>query len=378
MATAFAQIVVASSVLGLRGGWVLTRFGVTIETSGELLLFVVVVLTGVAGSILALEGSVVLGTLVAGIYVANRAPWLADRLFAAVRTLEAPIYLVFFVIAGAGIHLDELRTVGVLGAGYAIARTVGKIAGAMLGGRAAHPSLPHGHALPLGLGLLPHAGMAIALVAFVVEQTPALGADVSGVVLGSIVIFELAGPLLLRRVLHKTGDAGRRNGAAAVDDVAAPGAGQRIEKIVIPVGNIRVALPRLPFLFSLVAHLDAELVVVHVSRPGTTESHRDVPDVLTLIQRLAEERDVRCEVRHCVSEHVASAIADIVRDEEADLLIMGEPSSPSMLQASGWGRTAQRVMRLVDVPILVYPVDPHDPGDVPAAYQKRAARISTD
>lgn len=365
--TAFAQIVVASTVVGLVGGWVMTRFGAAIETSGELLLFVIVMVTGMAGAVLAVDGSVVVATLLAGVYTANRAPWLADRFFEAVRTLEAPIYLVFFVVAGAGIHLRELGSVGVLGLAYVVARLAGKTLGSWLGSRL-DSDLSAREALRLGAGMLPHAGMAIALVAFVIEQAPLLGDEVSGVVLGSIVVFELTGPVLLRRVLRSSGDTGREPAeltGALQDD----GGDHHISRIVVPVGSTSVALPRLPLLFDLTAQLGAELVVVHVSRPGVRSVSGGEPEVLRLVQRLADSRGVNCTTRHRVSERVSVAIADTVREEEADLLIMGQPLHSSVIEATGWSRTTERVADLVDVPVLVYTVDPTDPTAIASSVQ---------
>src|SRR5690606_21329116 len=44
----FAQIVGGSTAVGLVGGWILRRFGPAIETSGELLLFLLIVVTAIA------------------------------------------------------------------------------------------------------------------------------------------------------------------------------------------------------------------------------------------------------------------------------------------------------------------------------------------
>ena len=356
--TAFAQIVVASTLIGLGGAWLLMRFGGGIETSGELLLLMIVVVTGIAGLVLAVGGSVVVATLVAGVSVANRMPWLADRLFEAVRTLEAPIYLVFFVVAGAGIHLTELGSVGVLGGLYVVGRTAGKVIGSLVGSRMTGTPLRTG--FHLGMGMLPHAGMAIALVAFVVEQAPRLADDVSGIVLGSIVLFELTGPVVLRRTLRQTGDADREEEPAfgATDDaVALP----RFQRIALAVGSSTVAMARMPLLLRLIAQLQAELVVVHVSRPGRGVSPDVEPEVLRLVQRMADDLEIPCTTRHRVSERVSYAIADTVREEDADLLLMGQPLHSSLIGATGWSRTTQRVADLVHVPMLVYPVDPSHP-----------------
>jgi hypothetical protein len=114
---------------------------------------------------------------------------------------------------GADIHLDELASVGIIGTVYVVARTVGKVGGSAIG------VLPAGLdelrvGVHTGMALLPHAGMAIALAAFVSEFAPELGSQVSPVVLGSIVVFELSGPLIARRVLRSAGDAGNAGRSA--------------------------------------------------------------------------------------------------------------------------------------------------------------------
>lgn len=364
----FGQLVVLSTLIGLAGGWILRMFSTALETSGELLLFLLVVLTGIVGAAVAVEGSVVVSTLIAGLYIANTAPWLADRLFAAIRTLEAPIYLVFFVVAGAEIHLDELTQVGVIGAAYAVARGVGKLGGAALGGLAGRDWKL---GFRTGAALLPHAGMAIALVALVVEQAPELGGTVSGVVLGSIVVFELAGPIAARRAIRSSGEAGKGGAGEAIEPIPEVLSHRSFDRVLVPVGSVDIILPRLPFLLDLVGTMRAELIAVHISRPGTVEPGAE-PEVLQLVEAVAAERNIPVQKVHKVSEAVAQSLVAAVRDHDAELVVMGEPARTSLLEPSRWGLISQRVVRDVDVPVLVYPVDPSDPEKVPSVYLRRA------
>ncbi|MEX0659504.1 MAG: cation:proton antiporter [Egibacteraceae bacterium] len=367
--TAFAQIVVASTVIGFAGGWVLTRFGARIETSGELLLFLLITLISVAGLDLLVDGSVVISTLIAGVYVVNLAPWLADRFFAAVRSLEAPIYLIFFVVAGASIHFDDLQTVGLLGVIYVAARTVGKVGGAMVGGWLSRPRMRPATSWAIGYGTLPHAGMAIALVAFVVEQAPALGDEVSAVVLGSILVFELGGPLLTRRALRASGERRQQSLGPGEDLLPDLATTRTFRRVLIPVGSLRVLLPRLPFLLDLVGNLNAEFVAVHVSLPGSSQ---DELKVLALVRRVAEERNIPVRTLHLVNERVADALVRAAHDEDVDIIVMGQPVRGSPLERSHSQLIVRRVMQMVDVPVLVYPVDPANPRDVPSVYLRRA------
>ncbi len=371
----FAQIVIASGGIGVLAGVLIKNYGPAIESSGDLLLFLVLLLTGMTGATIAVDGSVVVTALVAGLYVANVTPWLADRFFAAIRTLEAPIYLIFFIVAGADIHLDELATVGIFGAVYVIARTIGKVGGSTLGALTAGVDNAN-LGSRTGLALLPHAGMAIALTAFVSEFAPELGARVSPIVLGSIVVFELMGPLVTRRVLRSAGEAG--SAGAAVEPELELARVRTVRKVLIPVGNRTVLVPRLAFLLDLVGSLGADVVAVHVSYPTTDDPEDAEPDVLAMFREAAEERGITCTTVHRRTESVARAIVDAAEADEVDLIVMGEPARTTLLEPTRWGLISQRVVRDSRVPVLVYPVDPSHPDHVPDMYMHRSRSRRAD
>lgn len=378
----FAQIILGSSAIGLAGGWLLRAITARTETSGELLLYLLLVLTGMVGADIAINASVVVSTLIAGLFIANTAPWLAERLFAVVRTLESPIYLVFFVVAGAGIHFDELATAGAVGLAYVLARTVGKVGGAVLGTLPNRGEISLRDGLLTGAGLVPHAGMAIALAAFTVE-TRAFGAgqEVSAVVLGSIVVFELAGPLVTRRAIHR---AGEQDQSRSRTEQLLPSLDitRQFRRVLVPIGSASVVLPRLPFLLDLVGKLGAELVALHISRPGDNvgaspgagEGTDDaVPGVLNLVGRAASDRTVKVQLVHRRSEQIAQELIAVANEYDVDLVIMGESSRSSILEPRGWGVIAQRVVTDCETPVLVYPVDPGRPDQVPPTYLRQAA-----
>ncbi len=230
----------------------------------------------------------------------------------------------------------------------------------------------------MGLALLPHAGMAIGLVALVVEQAPWLGGDVSAVVLGSIVAFELGGPIAARRALRAAEESGK--GATGGRRGALPGLTpfRTFDRVLVPVGTVEILLPRLPFLLDLVGTMQADLVAVHVSRPGSAPAEDAEHDVLTLVQEMATERNIACTVVHRVSDHVAATIVETVREQAVDLVVLGEPVRTAQQEPPRWGLVSQRVVAAVDVPVLVYPVDPAHPERVPSVYLRRAARVRTE
>jgi Kef-type K+ transport system membrane component KefB/predicted transcriptional regulator len=144
-----------------------------------------------------------LAYLALGASLANGSPrW--HRLAGALREIDYPIYVVFFVLAGANLHFETLAHIGLLGIGYVVARMVGKLGGAWLGARFGR----FGERMRrwTGLTLLAQAGVAIGLADSLARQWPAGGAMVETVVLGSVVIFELIGPLAVRHGLVRAGE----------------------------------------------------------------------------------------------------------------------------------------------------------------------------
>lgn len=129
----------------------------------------------------------------------------AQRLESALRTFGAPLYAGFFVMAGFGLQLGDLATMGWLGAAYIVCRSAGKIIGCSWGQRWAHRQ--HRPAERLGAALLCQAAVVIGLATFVERQWDSpLAKQFSTVILGSVVVFELIGPLLLKRTVVMAGE----------------------------------------------------------------------------------------------------------------------------------------------------------------------------
>jgi len=144
-----------------------------------------------------------LASLTLGIVWANSSPrW--QSLHDAVREIDYPLYVVFFVIAGANLHLETLAHLGLLGLCYVLLRSAGKIAGANLGARLA--GFGEREQRFIGMTLLAQAGVAIGLATNLCNQCPKGGPVLESVVLGSVVIFELIGPLAVRRGLVSAGE----------------------------------------------------------------------------------------------------------------------------------------------------------------------------
>ncbi|RME41759.1 MAG: CBS domain-containing protein, partial [Planctomycetota bacterium] len=100
---------------------------------------------------------------------------------------------------------EELRHMGILGGAYVLARTGGKVLGCRLGERWAGESLRNGERI--GTALLCQAAVVIGLCAFVGQRWESpLARTFTTVILGSVVVFELIGPVLLKRCVVTAGE----------------------------------------------------------------------------------------------------------------------------------------------------------------------------
>ncbi len=147
--------------------------------------------------------SYILTTMVLGAVVANLAKH-HDRPFHAIEGIEWPFLILFFLLAGASLHIEALAEVGLLGAGYIGLRIAGLILGTLLGGSlsGAEPAIRRW----MGLALLPQAGVAIGMALLASQRFPEIKDIILPVILGSTVIFELFGPVITRSVLIRIGD----------------------------------------------------------------------------------------------------------------------------------------------------------------------------
>ncbi len=153
----------------------------------------------------------------------------AEPLHELLGVLGKPIYACFFVLAGYELHIEELRSLGWIGGAYVALRVAGKLLGPYLairtsGSRELRPAL--------GAGLLCQAGVAIGLVDFLARSWGTRGdagfvphpvaSQLKTIILGSVVLYELTGPLALKALLVRSGEikavtllAGRRDGSTS-------------------------------------------------------------------------------------------------------------------------------------------------------------------
>jgi Kef-type K+ transport system membrane component KefB len=196
---------VGSAALGYLVGLMLAAWSTRVSETGEMLILL-------AGSILLCVGVarlVDLSPLVASLAVGATMVNLAERsrsLFTTLAGTDPPFYAIFFVIAGADLDLSLVPAMGVIGLVYVGGRSVGKFVGAIAGARWLR--LERSVQRYLGFGLMAQAGLAVGLTIAIDQRFDAFAPIVSTVVLASVAIFEMVGPISARFALVQSGEAG--------------------------------------------------------------------------------------------------------------------------------------------------------------------------
>ncbi len=158
--------------------------------------------------------SLILANLSLGMVFANNFLLANRRTYQVIQSITLPIYIVFFVIAGAHLQIGLLPAMGVLGLIYIICRILGLMGGAYFG--AAVSKSPPVVRKYLGLGILSQAGVAIGLAILATREFGLLGAagkELAVVVINTIaattIIFEIIGPIATKFAISKAGEMGK-------------------------------------------------------------------------------------------------------------------------------------------------------------------------
>jgi Kef-type K+ transport system membrane component KefB len=194
---------VGSTALGFLVGLLLAAWASRVAESGEILILLTGCVLLTVGVATALDLSPLVASLAVGGTMANLSA-KSRRLFEALGHTDPPLYVIFFVLAGADLELGLLPSLGLLGAAYVLCRAAGKFGGAWMGARRARYPLPFQRLL--GLSLLAQAGLAVGLVLVTRQRFPEIASTVTTVVLGAVVVFEIAGPLSARFALDRSGE----------------------------------------------------------------------------------------------------------------------------------------------------------------------------
>ncbi len=118
----------------------------------------------------------------------------------------SPLYAVFFVLSGAQLELSVFRypSVILIGIVYIVIRCAGKYFGARLSAAATHCSDTVQRYL--GITLFPQAGVALGMVVTAQALGSSCGSMIRNIILFSVMIYEIFGPMMTRDALRKAGE----------------------------------------------------------------------------------------------------------------------------------------------------------------------------
>ncbi len=203
-----------SVALGFLVGLMLASWASQVKESGEVLILLIGCVLLTVGVASALDLSPLIASLAVGATMANLSS-KSRKLFEALSRTDPPLYVIFFVLAGADLNLRLLPSLGIIGGGYVVARTMGKIGGAWFGAR--RGAFGTSTERLLGFAILAQAGLAVGLVLIARQRFPDIAQTITTVVLGSVVVFEIFGPLSARIAIGRSGESRQQD-----DDLLLP------------------------------------------------------------------------------------------------------------------------------------------------------------
>lgn len=147
--------------------------------------------------------SPLLANMVAGVTVANIYP--RPEVFQRFEDIELPVFLVFFLLAGASLRLDVLAANWLVVTVYVLVRGFGKVGGTFLGARLA--GAQESVRKYLGFAMFSKAGVTIGLIMVVQDQFPEIASTIVAVELAAVAVCSVIGPLGERFAVLSSGEA---------------------------------------------------------------------------------------------------------------------------------------------------------------------------
>jgi Kef-type K+ transport system membrane component KefB len=203
--TSLTWEILGSLAAGAVVGGLIALYFRLLQARGALTVVILGFLVAEVGARIHLDPLLV--ALGAGMFVRNLTPY-GERLLADIRTASTPVYVVFFAVAGATVHLEVLPPLAEMIALFVAVRTAALLGGTAIAARLAEA--PRGVSRYAGFGLLPQAGLALALALLIARAFPGIGPEASALVFGIVAVNEIFSPIAFRWALSRSGEAIRR------------------------------------------------------------------------------------------------------------------------------------------------------------------------
>ncbi len=130
----------------------------------------------------------------------------SEELMERVDRWTTPLFVLFFVISGAELELNIFTSsaVVIVGVIYLVFRSAGKIFGAGISSK--FMKCDKKIVDNLGITLLPQAGVALGMAVTAVQLGPYVGGFVRNIILFSVLVYEIVGPMLTKMALIRAGE----------------------------------------------------------------------------------------------------------------------------------------------------------------------------
>ncbi|MDO9555974.1 MAG: cation:proton antiporter [Coriobacteriia bacterium] len=343
-------------LLGIIAGVLLAKLLENVFQEGEMLALGLTNVLLVVALAETIGVSSLLAPLVAGVTVATLEEGrnTRDRIFHALRTVEYPVYIIFFTLAGAHLELASIATGGFLALAYILARSLGKFIAGFGGSLAA--GYDARQSAWFGLGMLPQAGVAVGLALNAAQVFPEIGATVNAVVLAAIVVFEIAGPVLTKRAVSCMLEVERSEEMAEETPVC------RGRVILMPVSRMLTPERLMRTLDAAIAQNECPptIVLANIVTPsrGYTAAYSlaQAERGLKMLAPTVRKRGLVVDTRLVRARSLERGIADLAEEVGADMVVLGAPLARGALASRSPLRTKQhRILDALDLPVLIVP-----------------------
>lgn len=152
------------------------------------------------GIALWLEVSYLIAAMAMGATVANLAKH-HTRPFHAIKNIQSPFLVLFFILAGASLNLETFMDIGLIGGLYIVLRLIGKIVGGWIAGRLF--GMSGSNARWMGAAMLPQAGVAVGMALIVGQLLPEHADTILTVTIAATALFEIVGPVATRAAIKR-------------------------------------------------------------------------------------------------------------------------------------------------------------------------------
>jgi Kef-type K+ transport system membrane component KefB len=199
---------VGSMVFGIAVGMLIGQFLRSVKRGAPLFALMICVVVAEIGARMHLDPLIVM--LASGIWLRNFSRADANELLHSFESAQLPVFLVFFALAGSKLDLKSLAGSLVVVIVLALTRAATFFFGCRYACTVTRAeSVVAKYAW---FGLVPQAGLALALALVLQKTYPSFGNDAAVILFGVVGLNEMVAPVILRAMLIKSGEAGKKQG----------------------------------------------------------------------------------------------------------------------------------------------------------------------